>query len=209
MQFICHVIHKAKIWGAFAFAAIALAGHDVFAADPHAKSGDYKEVDGLPQLDFTTYPAQIFWMFIIFGVMYLFFSRKTLPEISATIEDRREKIQEDRDASEKLKEEAEEVHQAYDDILINAQHESTKRFKATDEKNKKKMEKKLQAFRDRSTKQITEMEKNIVKAQEEAMNDMQSIAAETASIAAEKIIGISTDIDDVKTVVKSIDRKAA
>ena len=48
-----------------------------------------------------------------------------------------------------------------------------------------------------------------VKAKAATMEDMQHLAAEIASKAAEKIIGIETDIDQAKTVVRSLKAKAA
>jgi F-type H+-transporting ATPase subunit b len=53
------------------------------------------------------------------------------------------------------------------------------------------------------------MEGEINKAKAAAMEDMQHLAAEIASMAAEKIIGVETDIDQAKTVVRSLKAKAA
>ena len=56
-----------------------------FSADDYG-GGHYAEVEGLPQLDFTTYSSQIFWMFVFFILLYVFFAKKTLPEISSAVE---------------------------------------------------------------------------------------------------------------------------
>ena len=56
------------------------------------------------------------------------------------------------------------------------------------------------------------LEGRLGKAQSEAMDDMNTIAAEVASEAAKKIVGISPDLKEAKTVVKSLNdngRKAA
>lgn len=178
-------------------------GHD----DGH--HGDKHEVEGLPQLNFTTYPSQIFWLFIAFTILYFIFSKKTLPEISSTIENRREQVEGDMDNATKLKEEAEEVQTAYEDILAEARKKSADEFTKAEEKIKKVTNKKLEAFKELSNEKTAETEQVVEKAKQDAIGDMHSIAAEVASTAAEKIVGISTDIDQAKTLVKNIDRKAA
>ncbi len=175
-----------------------------------AHHGDsHGEVDGLPQLDFTTYPSQIFWLFVAFIILYFIYSKKTLPEISATIENRHNQVDGDLDIATKLKEEADGVQAAYEEILSKARADSADVFKQTEDKIKSKTEKKLADFRDRSSKLTQETEKAAAKAKDDAMEDMQSVAAEVASIAAEKIVGISPDIDQAKTLVKNMNKKAA
>lgn len=171
--------------------------------------GHHADVQGLPQLDFGTYPGQIFWLFIAFVVMYLFFSKKSLPEISSTIESRREHVQNDLDSADKLKEEAEEVHTAYEEALNNARQEAATLFAKADEKIKEKTAKKMDEFKARYQQSTAETEAVVEKAKKAALGDMHTIAAEVASLAAEKIVGVSTDLDQAKTLVKNIDRKAA
>ena len=178
--------------------------------DESVHQGDsHHEVEGLPQLDFTTYPTQIFWMSIAFIILYFIYSKKSLPEISSTIENRHEQIQGDIDTANDLREEAESVHAAYEEALDEARKKSSEAFVKAEAKIKEKTESKLAAFRERSEKLTQETEADVLKAKKAAMGDMQSIAAEVASMAAEKIVGISTDLDHAKTMVKNIDRKAA
>lgn len=181
---------------------------DAYHGDESHGAG-HEEVDGLPQLDFTTYPSQIFWLFILFTIMYLIFSKKNLPEISSTIENRREQIEDDLDNAQRLKTEAEDVQIAYDAILTKAREDSSSAFKVGEEKIKKKTEKKLEGFNERSIAAMREKESEVQAAQKAAIGDMQHIAAEVASLAAEKIVGVSTDIAQAKTLVKNLDKKAA
>ncbi|GJL84741.1 MAG: hypothetical protein DHS20C02_05160 [Micavibrio sp.] len=167
------------------------------AAEEHAKGG-------LPQFDPTFFPTQIFWLAVIFGVMYIFFARKTLPEISSVLENRRDHIQSDLDTAEKLREEAEEAHRAYDEALDKARTEASDLFADVEKKVKDKSSKDFQAFYERSSKEIKAAEAEIEKAKADAFEEMSTIAAEIASQAAEKIVGISTDINQAKTVIESL-----
>lgn len=183
--------------------------HDEHGAEGAHGDAHHGEVDGLPQLDFTSYPSQIFWLFISFTLLYFIFSKKSLPEISSTIENRREQVEGDVDNATRLKEEAESVQTAYEGALADARQKASEEFTKADEKIKKTTNKKLDAFKELAATKTAETEALVEEAKKNAIGDMQSIAAEVASIAAEKIVGVSTDLDSAKTLVKNIDRKAA
>ncbi|NRA51827.1 MAG: hypothetical protein HRU12_22100 [Phaeodactylibacter sp.] len=188
----------------------AEAATDAYADAAHADEykGEKKK-KGLPQLDPTYYPSQLFWLVFIFVSMYLFFSKKILPEMSNTIKGRRMHIQEDLDTAASLKEEAEKIHEAYDNILKDARDKSSSSYTKIENDIKKLTTKKVEGFQLRASRQIKETEEAIENAKGAAMDEMHDIAAETARIAAEKIIGVSTDLKKAQTVVKSIDKKAA
>ena len=194
---------------AFAMTAM-LPLREVLAADEAAHSdGHYEEVQGLPQLDFSTYAPQIFWMFVAFIILYVFFSKKTLPEISGMVETRREKIEGDLDDAQSLKEKAETVQGEYEEALRQARDKAAKTFKSTEEKIKENGNAKLEAFKERADKLNQETEAKLNKAKDQIMSDTHSIAAEIASIAAEKIVGIPADVKKAETLIKNIHNKAA
>jgi F-type H+-transporting ATPase subunit b len=185
------------------------AHHGGEAAGVHADAAAQHVSAGLPQMDPTWFPSQIFWLAVTFMCLYIIFARKILPEISSTLENRREQIEGDLDTAQAMKEEAEKVHQAYETILDGARKKASGLFIDADEDIKNKANQKLEAFRKRSAKKSADTEQVIAEAKDKAMSDMHSIAAEIASVAAEKIVGISTDLDRAKILVKNIDRKAA
>ena len=167
---------------------------------------------GLPQFDLTTFPSQIFWLLIMFAFRYMFFAKKTLPEISSTLENRREQVKSDLEIAEKLRAEAEQAQHDYETGLIKAREESTKTMAKTQQKISEKAEKASNDYREKMEKEMAALEGRLGKAQSEAMDDMNTIAAEVASEAAKKIVGISPDLKEAKTVVKSLNdngRKAA
>jgi F-type H+-transporting ATPase subunit b len=164
---------------------------------------------GLPQLNFATYPRQIFWLVIIFAVLFTFMSKKTLPEISGTLQKRVSHISSTIDAAKRQKETAEKLKQDYETGLENARIDAQDAFASVEKAIKDKSEKESKAFQDRASAEIERTEAEISKAKTAAMEDMQHLAAEIASKAAEKIIGVETDIDQAKTVVRSLKAKAA
>ncbi len=183
-------------------ASLALIAGEVYAAS----AGEYGEekVGGLPQLDPSTYPSQLFWLAVTFVVLYLLFANKVLPDISNTIENRQELIKSDLETAESLKEEAEKIHQDYERILEESRQKAVALFDQVDADIKAKTEGASAEFRDRMQKEVQVAESRIEKAKSEAIKDIDGMAAEMASAAAKKIVGVSADIKQAKSVVKDI-----
>ncbi len=75
---------------------------------------------GMPQLDFSTFPNQIFWLVVTLVVIYLVLSRIALPRIGAVLAERSGTITNDIAAAEELKQKAVEAEAAYDQALADA-----------------------------------------------------------------------------------------
>jgi F-type H+-transporting ATPase subunit b len=88
--------------------------------------GGASEAVGMPQLDFSTWPNQIFWLLVTLVVIYLVLSRIALPRISAVLADRKGTITNDLAAAEELKQKAVEAEKAYNAALATARTEAAK-----------------------------------------------------------------------------------
>ena len=75
---------------------------------------------GMPQLDFSTFPNQIFWLIVTLVVIYLVLSRIALPRIGAVLAERSGTITNDIAAAEELKQKAVEAEAAYEQALADA-----------------------------------------------------------------------------------------
>ena len=179
------------------------------AAHAVAEHGEHASSAGLPQLDPTWFANQLFWLTITFVTLYVIFSKKILPALSSTIEDRHERIQGDLAEAQKLKEQAEQVHEAYEEVLDEARTKSAALYTKAEDAIKSKTAKEMDTFRESSATKTKDAEKKIEKAKKAAMKDMDNIAAEIASKAAEKIVGIKTDVKQAKNVIDNINKKAA
>jgi F-type H+-transporting ATPase subunit b len=187
--------------------ALAAGGNDHHEADTSSHGGDVHHAQssaGLPQLDATTFPSQLFWLFISFAVLYFIFSKKSLPEISNIIESRQEHIEGDLATAEDMKQQAEQVQKAYESSLEQAREKATDVITGMQESMKARAEKENEGLRAQADKDIEALEKSIDQAKKEAMDDMHTIAAEVAAQAAQKIVGISADAEQVKSVIKEI-----
>ncbi|MEO9820627.1 MAG: F0F1 ATP synthase subunit B' [Paracoccaceae bacterium] len=79
---------------------------------------------GMPQLEFSTFGNQIFWLLVALVVIYFVLSRVALPRIAAILAERSGTITNDLAAAEDLKVKAIEAEQAYEKALADARAEA-------------------------------------------------------------------------------------
>ena len=89
-----------------------------------AANGAAESSAGMPQLDFSTFPNQIFWLVITLVVIYLVLSRVALPRIAEVLAARQGAITSDIATAEELKRKAANAEEAYERALAEARAEA-------------------------------------------------------------------------------------
>lgn len=84
------------------------------------------EAQGIPQLDFSTFPNQIFWLIVTILAIYFVLTRIALPRIASVLAERRGTITNDIAAAEELKLRAIGAEKAYEKALAEARTEAQK-----------------------------------------------------------------------------------
>lgn len=97
----------------------AEAVHGAAEAAGHAASAP-----GMPQLDFTSFPNQIFWLVVTLVVIYWVLSKVALPRIASVLAERQGTITNDIAAAEELKVRAAEAEAVYEKALADARAEA-------------------------------------------------------------------------------------
>lgn len=144
---------------------------------------------GMPQLDMTTWPSQLFWLAITFVALYIVISRVAIPRTGGVIEKRKSTIDADLAAAQKAKADSEKAAQAYEAALAEARAKANgiaqdNRNKLTVEldADKAKLDASLAA-------KIADAEKKVASAKSKAMAEVQSIAADIASSIVSELTG--------------------
>ncbi len=75
---------------------------------------------GMPQLDFATFPSQIFWLIVALVALYFILSKVALPRIAGVIEERHDAIEDDLDRAADFRRRASEAEAAYEAALAEA-----------------------------------------------------------------------------------------
>jgi len=94
------------------------------ATETHSAADAAAAGPGMPQLDFSTWGNQIFWLVLALIATYLILSRVALPRIGAVLAERQGTITNDIAAAEDLKAKAIEAEAAYDKALLDARAEA-------------------------------------------------------------------------------------
>lgn len=95
---------------------------DNLAVESHDPSGAV----GMPQLDVSTWPNQIFWLAVTLVAIYFVLTRIALPRIAAVLAERNGTIANDIAAAEELKLKAREAEAAYNQALADARAQAGK-----------------------------------------------------------------------------------
>lgn len=157
---------------------------------------------GLPQLDFSTWPGQIFWLVITFGVLYIIFSRIVLPGLSSGIVAREDRIADDLDAAETMQQEAVEAEKAYTQSLADARAKAHNVAESTRQAIETEITAEIEDADAKAQAHSEAAEARIQKMREAALANIDSIATETASAMVKTLTGKTLTAATVRAAVK-------
>jgi F-type H+-transporting ATPase subunit b len=185
-----------------------------FAQEAPAGSGQGEVVEGtevphgaeggaFPPFQTETFPSQILWLAITFGLFYLFLKRVALPRLAGILEVRRDRIAQDLDQAARLKQEADEAIAAYEQGLAEARKKAGQigqkardAAKAEADAERKRIEAELE-------KKLADAEDRIAGIKAAAMTDVGAIAEETTAAIVETLVGGNIATSDVAAAVRA------
>ena len=157
-----------------------------------AETNTHSEVPakhGFPPFESEHFPSQLVWLAISFVLLYVLMSKIALPRIGAILAERDRLVSDDLAAAERLKEQSNAAHAAYEKALDDARNRAQTIASSTREQQAREAEalhKRLEAqFHDR----FAAAEQSIAKSRAVAMGSVRTIAGETASAIVERLIG--------------------
>ena len=158
---------------------------------------------GLPQLNFSTFPSQIFWLVVTLVVLFLLLSKVALPRIASVLEECADAIADDLDAAEEFKRKAEEAEAAYEQALADARAKATEIAAET----RAEIQKEVDAATAKADAEIAaraaEGEKRIAEIRDSAMASVEQVASETAVAVVEAVLPEAADGNALKAAVQS------
>lgn len=156
----------------------------------------------MPQFDPEWFASQLFWLIVTFTALYFVLSRVALPRIAQVLEERQDKVDDDLAKAERLKEEAEEVHQAYEQTLADARAEAQKALKETADQIAREQSAHHETLTAELQQKTREAEERIAAAKTEAIDELRTVAGEVAQAAAQKLIGTEVGKGRAEKAVK-------
>jgi len=135
---------------------------------------------GLPQLDFSTFGNQIFWLVVTLVVIYLILSRVALPRIAGVLAERSGTISNDLAAAEELKANAIAAEEAYNQALSDARAEAAKIVASTKADMKAELDAAIAKADAEISQKTAESEKVISEIRATALESVEEVAKNTA-----------------------------
>lgn len=147
---------------------------------------------GLPQLDISTWPSQLFWLVLLFTAGYILMAKFVTPRIGGVLEERRAKLDEDLGKARSASEDAARIRAEYEaeldaaraaaaETAKQAAAEATKQAEASNAKIAKKLAEK-----------VAKAEAKLATARSKAIANLNNVAAEAAMAAVAQLANIQT-----------------
>jgi F-type H+-transporting ATPase subunit b len=144
----------------------------------------------MPQLDFATFPSQLFWLAVTFAALYVVVVRLVIPRTGGVIARRKATVEGDLAQAQTLKLETDQAIAAYEAALAEARArahgiaaENRGRLEAEIDGERGRLEAALAA-------RIAEAERRIAAAKNKALADVKDVAADLAASIVGELVGV-------------------
>lgn len=159
----------------------------------------------MPQLDFSVFPSQLFWLSISFFLMLFIMSKFIIPRIAEMINLRREKIDGYLDSAADFKARSEEALENYHRALKEATDEANLSLQKTKQEMKNLIERKQAELNEELSRRIKEGEKQILDSKNKAMKQVDAITEDLAVEVVRKL-GFNLSKAELNRAVSSIEK---
>ena len=148
---------------------------------------------GMPQLDFSTFGNQIFWLIVTLVVIYFVLSKVALPRIASVLAERQGTITNDIAAAEELKQKAAEAEAAYEKALADARAEAGRIAAETKDEMQAEVDAAIQKADAEIAARAAEGEARIAEIRAGAAEAIKDVARDTAK---EVVSALGVEIDE-------------
>ena len=169
-------------------------------ASPAMAAGDS---GGLPQLDFTTWPTQIFWLVVTFIIGYVLMWRIVVPKISTVLDDRRERISADIEAAKQADSQAKAMKAEYEAELEDARNKAAEAAREAVASAKAESDKTEADLAAKLARKVKTAETKLASAREEALTSLHEAAQSATIDVVAQITGMKLTSADAKKSVSA------
>ena len=157
----------------------------------------------MPQLDFSVFPSQFFWLAISFFVLLFVMAKFIVPKTAEMINLRKEKIDADIEEAAKLKQKVEKTMEKYNQALKKASEEANASLLKTKNDLSQTIERKQADLAAELNQQISEGEKKISASRKKIMAEIDDMVLALAPEVLSKIGFEKISTKALKEVLKA------
>lgn len=156
-----------------------------------------------PPFDSATFPSQLLWLAISFGLLYFLLSKLALPRVGGILHERQHRILTDLGEANRLKAESEEAAAAYEQELAQARNNAAGIGQKARDAAKANAEAKRAEAEAAVAARIADAEASIATAKGKAMKDVGTIATDTAEALVRALVGGLIGKADIEKAVRA------
>ncbi len=158
----------------------------------------------MPQLDVSTFSAQLFWLAVWFVILYVLMAKIGLPRIAVAIEARRQRREDDLARAQRLKSEAEAVSADFQRTMSAARAEAQAVIKEASDRLAAEAAERQRALTTALAEQIETAERRIAASKDQALTEMRGIAIDVGQSVVEKLTGSPPNAAKLTAAVDSV-----
>ena len=162
---------------------------------------------GMPQLNTEFWTAQVFWLILIFSRLYIIIWKIFLPKITNNIENRKLKVINDLNETEKFKENAQKKLNDYNKIIETAKKEAKRIVENNKKKLRQDINNKNKKFNEEIEKELFAAEKEIKSLKKTSLLNINKIAVEVSSEIIKKMIRTEVNMSNVSAIVEDVSKR--
>lgn len=186
-----------------AAAVPAATDEGVTTATTEVASGSAHASAGFPPFDTTTFGAQLLWLAISFGALYIIVARLVQPRLTAILAARRDKIEGDLAEADRLRAATDKAIADYEAALAAARAKANGIAQQTRDANKAELDAKRAGVEAGLAKKMAVAETSIQHAKTAALGSVDEIAAETAAALVGQLAG-TVSADEARAAVAQV-----
>ncbi len=161
-----------------------------------------------PPFDPGTFPSQLVWLAIAFGLLYWYMSKRGLPQLGAVIDGRKALIARDLDDATAMQQKADAAAAAHEKTLAEARAKAQALAQAARDAAAADAQAKRQALEDDLAAKLAAAEREIDATRAQAMTNVAEVARETAGAIVERLGGRAADPAAIAAAVRSVEQRS-
>ena len=166
-------------------------------AEPTAHTEAPAGHSAFPPFQAEHFPSQLLWLAVSFVLLYAVVAKVALPRIGSILEQRSRRIADDLAAARRLKEQSDAAHAAYEKALADARARAQSIAGTTREQQATEAEATAKRLEAELHQKLQAAEQSIAAKRSAAMENVGTIASDTASAIVERLIGKAPTRDEL------------
>ena len=158
----------------------------------------------MPQLDFSVFPSQFFWLVINFGLMLIIMSKFIIPKTAEMINLRKEKIDGDLQKAAEIKQKVEATIEKYNKALKNANSKANISLQKTRDELNETINRRQADISAKLSAEIEAGEQKIAASKAKALQKIEEVSTELAVDVLEKLGFSGIKVKDAKDALSSL-----